>query len=58
LCHAASSGYEDGVRLLLFGADPNKEGWNGSSALAVGAEYPAIVTLLLEKGANPRAHCG
>jgi ankyrin repeat protein len=42
--------------LLLFGADPNKEGWNGSNALAVGAEYPGIVTLLLERSANPNAH--
>jgi hypothetical protein len=56
LCHAARSGYEEGVRLLLqFGADPNKEGCNRMSALAVGARYPGIVTLLLGKGAKPNA---
>jgi hypothetical protein len=54
LCHGARVGYEDGVRLLLrFGADPNKEGWLGMTALAEGARHPAIVALLLEKGANP-----
>jgi ankyrin repeat protein len=41
--------------LLQFGADPNKEGWNGSNALAVGAEHPEIVKLLLQKGADPNA---
>jgi ankyrin repeat protein len=56
LCFAAWSGHEDGVRLLRqFGADPNKEGSRGMSALAKGAEYPRIVRLLLEKGANPNA---
>jgi hypothetical protein len=56
LCHAAESGYEDGVRLLLqFGADPNQKGWDASNALAVGAAYPKIVRLLLEKGGDPNA---
>jgi ankyrin repeat protein len=56
LCHAAKSGYEDGVRLLLqLGADPNREGCYTRNALAVGARYPAIVTMLFEKGANPNA---
>jgi ankyrin repeat protein len=51
---AAFSGHEDGVRLLLqFGADPNKEqGAERSSALAVAVRHPAIVALLLEKGAD------
>jgi ankyrin repeat protein len=53
LCRASALGYEEGVRLLLqFGADPNKEGFNGWNALAVGAEYPGIVALLLENGAD------
>jgi ankyrin repeat protein len=57
LCRAARSGYEDGIELLLqFGADPNKEGTNMSSVLAAGAGDPAIVALLLEKGANPNAY--
>jgi ankyrin repeat protein len=56
LGHAASSGYEGGVQLLLqFGADPNQEGDDGKNALAGGARYPGIVELLLERGANPNA---
>jgi hypothetical protein len=53
LCDAAGVGHEDGVRLLLhFGADPNKS-WDGLSALGAGAQYPRIVALLLDEGANP-----
>jgi ankyrin repeat protein len=58
LGHAATFGQEECVRLLLqFGADPNKEGFAGWNALAMGANYPGIVRLLLEKGANPNAGC-
>jgi hypothetical protein len=59
LCHAAKSGREDDVRLLLqFGAEPNKEGRSWITPLALGAEYPRIVALLLETGANPNAGGG